>query len=293
MFFRRRKSRQKARQKARQKRKAPKVTVLIPSGSDALGSGGIEYASSSHIGTRECQQDFVETGTGAEGIVFGVLCDGMGGLDDGEYASRTAAQAMASAIAEMEPNCDIHAYLVLQVERINRLIFELPSDDSQRGAVGTTLVAVVITGSDLYWLSVGDSRIYIIRRKEILSVTRDHSYSLELEAQVKQGRITAEEAASNPNRDALISYLGVDVLTLIDSNRNPFSLEPGDTVLLCSDGLFRSLDESEIVEVLERHSEDIVECARVLPLYAFDKAKGGQDNTTVILFRYQHGNQTV
>jgi len=116
---------------------------------------------------------------------------------------------------------------------------------------------------------------------------------MELEKQVQNGMITAEEAANDPMREALISYLGIDRLTLIDSNRNPFSLEPGDTILLCSDGLYRSLSEADITEVLERHNEDIIEAARVLPLYAFDKSNGGQDNTSVILFRYQHGNQTV
>jgi len=282
MLFRRREN--------RSKQNVPEITVRIPQNNDAYAIHGIEYACAIHIGTRANQQDFVEVGTSKTGVVFGVLCDGMGGLDDGDLASRTAAQAMALTIAEMDPECDIHEFLVSQAHLINEMIYDLPSDESQKGAVGTTLSAIVITGGELYWLSIGDSRIYIIRHGEILSVTRDHSYKLILEEQVKNGNITAEDAANDSQRDALISYLGVDELVLIDSNLNPFALEPGDTILLCSDGLYRSLGESDIMEVLERHKDDIVESARVLPLYAFDKADGGQDNTSVILFRYQHGN---
>lgn len=280
MLFRRRKN--------EKSNKAPEVSVLESHEGDTLETDGLKYAASSHIGTREYQQDFVETGIGKEGVVFGVLCDGMGGLDDGDFASRTAAQAMLSALSEMDPECDIHAYLVTQAQLINRLIFELPLDENQRGAAGTTLVAVVFKKELLYWLSVGDSRIYIIRKNEIVPITRNHSYSLELEQLIQIGKITEEEAANDPKRNALISYMGIEHLTIIDSNRNPFPLESGDAVLLCSDGLYNSLSDQEIFEILDRHNEDILECARVLPIYALDNAKGGLDNTSVILFRYQN-----
>jgi len=284
------------------RRPEPEITVQIPpdSADDALDSATesalfvktdtVEFACSKHIGTREYQQDSVEVGTGADGVVFGVLCDGMGGLEDGELASRTAAQALAEALREMDPSCDIPAFLSSHAHSINKLIFELPSDVSKRGAAGTTLCAAVIVGDSLFWLSVGDSRIYIIRKQEILAVTREHSYSLDLEEQVRAGRITAEEAAEDPSREALISYIGMDELALIDCNRNPFLLESGDIVLLCSDGLYRSLGDADILEVLARHSGNISECARVLPLYAFDKAQGAQDNTSVIILWYRNEN---
>ena len=245
-----------------------------------------EYACSSHIGTRENQQDYIDVGTGNNGVVFGIVCDGMGGLEGGEIASRTAGQAFASSLIKMDPNCDIPAFLATESQNVNRMVFDISSDDGgSGGAAGTTIVAAVIVEKDLYWLSIGDSRIYIIRGHEIETVTRDHSYSMELEEYVRCGNMTAEEAAADPMKDALISYLGINKLWLIDSNQKPFVLEPGDIVLLCSDGLYRSLSDRDIMDIIQRHCDDIEECARVLPLYAYDRAPGGQDNTSVVLIR--------
>jgi len=274
----------------------PEVTVQIAqtdNSFDITGRSaavtGIEYACSSHIGTRENQQDYIDAGASVSGVVFGIVCDGMGGLSGGEVASSTAAQALAEALIKMDPNCDVPAFLTAQAHYVNKLVYDLPFESEGGIGAGTTIVAAVIVDKNLYWLSIGDSRIYIIRKNEIEIVTRDHSYSMELEGRVRDGRITAEDAASDPMRDALISYLGIDDLKIIDCNRNAFILKPGDIILLCSDGLYRSLCEADIMDVIQRHGDDIEECARVLPLYAYDKSAGSQDNTSVVLMRYQDG----
>ena len=245
-----------------------------------------EYAQSSHIGTREYQQDTTRAGRGKAGVLFGVLCDGMGGLEDGEAASRMAAEDFAQALSEADPDGDIPLLLNDLAHKVNALVFNLPSQTGQSGVSGTTITAAMITGDRLFWISAGDSRIYIIRKKEIVSVTRDHSYSLELDELVRQGRLEPEKAAEDPRRNALISYLGLERLEILDYNSKAFILEAGDIVLLCSDGLYRSLDDSEILDIMERHSDNIEECARVLPIYAFDRAQGNQDNTSVILLKY-------
>jgi protein phosphatase len=244
------------------------------------------YAASRHIGTREYQQDTVEAGIGQDGLLYGILCDGMGGLEDGELASRTAAQSLAGSLRELEPDAHIPAFLAERAHYLNRLVGGL-------NGAGTTLTAAVMAGDRLFWLSVGDSRAFIIRGGEIVCVTRDHSYSLTLEEMVRAGKLTAEAAAADPLRDALISYLGMDGLEIIDGNRNAFALRDGDTVLLCSDGLYRSLSDPDILDVVTRHDGDLEECARVLPLYAFDRSGGSQDNTSVVLLRYQDGQRTI
>jgi len=250
----------------------------------------VKYACSTHIGTRESQQDYIDAGMGVNGVVFGIVCDGMGGLEGGEAASSTAAQAMAAALINMDPGCDIPVFLAKQALHINKLVHDLPFESEDGNGAGTTIVAAVIVDKNLYWLAIGDSRIYIIRQNEIETVTRDHSYSMELDELVRTGRMTPQDAAADPMRDALISFLGVADLKLIDCNQNPFILDPGDIVLLCSDGLYRSLSEHDIMDVIKRHGDDIEECARVLPLYAYDKSPGGQDNTSVVILKYQHGH---
>ena len=244
------------------------------------------YAGSSHIGTREYQQDSTGAGQGFGDVLYGVVCDGMGGLEGGELASRTAADAFVQALSIMDPACDIPGYLTELAHQVNALVYALPSQTGSSGASGTTLAAAVMAGNSLYWISVGDSRIYIIREQEIACVTRDHAYSLELDELVRSGRLSPEDAAADPRRDALISFLGMERLEMLDYNRNPFVLAQGDIVLLCSDGLYRSLSESEILEVVKRHRENLDECARVLPIHAFDRAPGSHDNTSVILLRY-------
>nr|AGS53136.1 hypothetical protein [uncultured bacterium contig00040] len=272
-----------------QKTPDPEATVWIDHSKPT-----VERACAMHIGTRQYQQDAVLLGTGQGDVVFGILCDGMGGLEDGELASRTAIESIAEALREMDPSCNIPSYLISAAILANGAVGAIPSASGKRGESGTTLTVAVITKGRLFWASVGDSRIYILRRGEIMAVTRDHSYSLELNEMVAKGRITAEAAATDPGRDALISYLGVEELELIDFNNNAFALEHGDIVLLCSDGLYRSLSDSDIAGLIARHGDDLEECARVLPLYAFDNSKSGhQDNTSVVLLRYQNGADTT
>lgn len=255
------------------------VTVQILHSDDI----DIKYAYGQHIGTREYQQDSVNAGRGKGNLVYGIMCDGMGGLADGELASKTAAEALSLALENTESDCDIPELLSTIIHDINTLVFKLPSQDGQGGGAGTTLVATVVVDKNLYWLSVGDSRIYVIRGGEIVCVTRDHSYSMELDEQVRAGVISAEDAAADPQRNALISYLGMDRLSIIDCNRIPFTLESGDIILLCSDGLYRSLSDEDIYQIVTRHRGDAEECARALPLYAFDRSEGAQDNTSVVL----------
>ena len=271
------------------KKQNTEVTVRIER--ESLCSA--EYACYEHIGTREYQQDSTRAGQGSGDVVFGILCDGMGGMEDGGLASRIASDAFADAIRKMDPTDDIPEFLIQLVHKVNEQVYALPSQTGKRGALGTTLTAAVITGNSLNWISSGDSRIYIARGQEIVCVTRDHAYSLELDEQVRAGKLSPEDAATNPHRDALISFLGMERLEILDRNCNPFILEDGDIVLLCSDGLYRSLSDSDILEIIERHREDLKECARVLPLHAFDKAQGNQDNTSVVLLRYQFSGDST
>jgi protein phosphatase len=245
-------------------------------------------ASGSHIGTREQQQDAMYVSDtvcfkrGETPKVLGVLCDGMGGLEDGGDASKFVVDALSDSMDAIRECANIPAFLE---DAIHRLDAEIARQYG-RGNSGTTLTAAIVEGNMLYWASVGDSRMYILRKGEIVRVTRDHNYMLRLLEDVNRGLITDEEANANPKKEALISYIGAGNVELIDSNKEPFMLTGGDIILMCSDGLTKSLSDEDISRIISDNYGDMRETARLLPLYAFDAGNGSKDNTSVILIQY-------
>lgn len=246
----------------------------------------INTAMATHIGTREYQQDaaYVCDPLYEEGIAFAILCDGMGGMAGGERVSSEVVAFMANRIAALEKGQDIPDFLEKAAADANAMVLAQNAGTGQDS--GTTLIAAIIRDGGLYWLNVGDSRIYIVRAGEIARMTRDHNFALELQEMVEAGRITQQQADADPRKDALVSYIGAPVLEIVDVNRGLFQLEYGDILLLCSDGLTKILPDEEILKVVKAGGSDIHESARALPLTAFDNSAGGMDNTSVILMQY-------
>lgn len=258
------------------------VTVEI----DRIGTCHLNTATATHIGTRQYQQDaaYVCEPLFEPGTAFGILCDGMGGMADGERVSSDVVTFVANQIAALSADEEPSAFLEEVAYAANNMILE---DNRKIGQnAGTTLAVALVRGNELYWLSVGDSRIYIIRKGEIARVTRDHNYALELQEMVKAGKITQQQADNDPRKDALVSYIGASLLEIVDVNRGFFQLEYGDIVLLCSDGLTKSMPDELVLDWVSKYKGDIKEAARILPLVAYDSCPNGMDNTTVILMQY-------
>lgn len=246
-------------------------------------------ASAQHLGTRDYQQDSlfvsesISLAKGAKVPTVGVLCDGMGGLVDGAKTSRRVVNTIAKALQELKGHAEVASYLKQQVIELDKMIAK---ETDANASTGTTLVAAYIVENQLYWCSVGDSRIYLLHNKEITCITRDHNYHLLLKEMVKRGEISNGEANSHPKRDALISFIGSGNTEIIDVNPNPIYLSHGDVVLLCSDGLTKSLTDQEIMETVYANIGDVARAAESLPLMAYDKNNLGKDNTSVILIQY-------
>ena len=246
----------------------------------------VNTAMATHIGTREYQQDaaYVCEPLFEDELAFGILCDGMGGTAEGERASGDAVIFMANRIADLSEDESIPAFLEQTAYKANDLILE--KNEQLRQDSGTTLITVVMQGNNLYWLSIGDSRIYIIRDGEMVQVTTDHNYALELQEKVDSGQLSQEEADADPKREHLISYIGAPYLERLDINSVPFQMQYGDIILLCSDGLTKALYTDEILSIVTRCGGNIAEAARLLPLEAFRVSPDVLDNTTVILMQY-------
>lgn len=241
-----------------------------------------DLAIAQHIGTRKVQQDSCFLSEQTRPYVYGVLCDGMGGMEDGEKISADVVVYFARYLSGIEKEETVPEMIRLGIREINDKMLNCYAQSN----AGTTLSLALMWENRLYWASVGDSRIYLIRGREIAQLTRDHNYGLELKDQVQAGKITEEEAKTNPQREALISYIGAPVLEVMDLSSKPFLLETGDVVLLCSDGLTKSLRDDQILAIIQKYRHTPEECVRMLTMSAFDEGDGGKDNTTVIFMHY-------
>ena len=238
------------------------------------------------IGKRENQQD-TSFGQIDGNTAFAVVCDGMGGLEGGELASQTAVRMLVGDYYNLKKKENIAAFFQEEAFKMNQAVCELCDSDGKFLEAGTTIVAVCIHNGMLQWLSVGDSKIYVIRKEEILPVNREHNYGLQLKQMLELGEITLEDYEEEEKRaEALISFLGVGKLELMDINEEPFQLKDEDTVLLCSDGLYKALEDELILGVIQTSLPNTQLAAKRLVDAVKEKKVKNQDNTSVVLLQY-------
>lgn len=246
------------------------------------------------LGTRKTQQDAFAisecTCTSASEFnrAWAVVCDGMGGMTGGELASQTTVGVFQQIMQNALPEDDI-AQVYMQAAAIANAEVKKLSEQLD-GTAGTTLVSVVVQNGMLYYVSVGDSRIYISRANEIVQVTRDHNYYLELCEKVAAGELTMQEADNDPQKEALISFIGIEELKLVDVNAKPVALQSDDIVLLCSDGLTKVLHDDEIQEIIQqcaRRPEKIVDSLLQEVQMGMSRSL---DNTTIAVVKFTENN---
>ena len=199
------------------------------------------------------------------------VCDGMGGHAAGEVASSIAVET----IAKTAPKAADPALLAASVEAANAAIIEAAVNGMGKPGMGCTATAAYIDGATLAIAHVGDSRAYILHEGTLIRVTRDHSYVEEL---VEAGEITADEARVHPNRSVITRALGSDPLMYADHFQ--LSIEEGDRLILCSDGLSSMVSDGDIERIAAQSGTAQV-CTDNLVDAAL--AAGGSDNVTVIV----------
>ncbi len=236
-------------------------------------------------GTREYQQDAARAVTDGRSAMA-VLCDGMGGLKNGEMASSQAVQHFLRDLEEAWPVQDIPGFFDEEARRMDRLVSTLTDREHHKLNAGTTIVSAVVREGELYWMSVGDSRLYILRDKHLTCLTKDHNYKNLLQEKLKEGKVDMDFYNAEISRgEALTSYLGMGNIRLVDKNEIPFHLKPEDIILLCSDGLYKTLTEEQIEAVVSESGGNISIAGERLIRTAGRWGRKGQDNTTVILLK--------
>jgi len=218
-----------------------------------------------------------------------VLADGMGGYNAGEVASSMAAERVKTELAQRlkplgatpgEP--ELKTALLDAVDCANRAVWEAAMSHAEYAGMGTTLVVAVYRNDRLWLGHIGDSRAYRFRNGRLEQLTRDHSL---LQEQIDAGLITAEQAAYSMHKNLVTRAVGVD--EVVDLEIHDYPVEPGDWLLMCSDGLSDMLTDDQIEQLLQ--ANDSLPAAGAMLVQAANAA-GGRDNIAVILARAKPGS---
>ncbi len=223
----------------------------------------------------------------SDDVLAALVCDGMGGANGGNVASKIAAEAF---MAQLDSHESAHpSFFGMSEEDIldalsdaaataNRAVYKLGSADAALFGMGTTLVACIISGEKAYVVNVGDSRLYVVADGEIEQVTHDHSL---VQSFVDIGKLSPEEAKHSRLKNILMRSVGTE--KTVDADLFVCDMKPGTYAVLCSDGLTNHVEPSEIRDIvskiglngdIESACAALIECAN---------SRGGLDNITAVI----------
>ncbi|AGE63422.1 MULTISPECIES: protein-serine/threonine phosphatase PrpC [Bacillus] len=228
---------------------------------------------------RQHNEDDAGIFKGKDEFVLAVVADGMGGHLAGDVASKMAVKAMGEKWNEAEtiPTApsDCEKWLIEQILSVNSKIYDHAQAHEECQGMGTTIVCALFTGKTVSVAHIGDSRCYLLQDDDFVQVTEDHSLVNEL---VRTGEISREDAEHHPRKNVLTKALGTDQSVSIDTRS--FDIEPGDKLLLCSDGLTNKVEGTELKDILQ---SDSAPQEKVNLLVDKANQNGGEDNITAVL----------
>ena len=245
----------------------------------------IDYAELSLLGDREDNQDRV-TVSAAEQAALLVVIDGMGGHSDGSRAADTALKSLLESFRQTSlPMFDPLGFLHMALSRAHDDVAKLGNGQTiDTRPRATTAVCLVQEGA-AFWAHIGDSRVYHMRHGKILERTRDHSH---VELLLREGKITEDELPTHPMRNFVECCLGGDpaIPEMTVSGRHV--LQPGDVLLLCTDGIWANLRDSDIAGFFREDNQELRAWLEALGRRAVQASAPFSDNSTAAVLRW-HG----
>ncbi|MCB9736290.1 MAG: Stp1/IreP family PP2C-type Ser/Thr phosphatase [Deltaproteobacteria bacterium] len=250
----------------------------------------LQYAGATHVGMkRDHNEDSLLLQP--EQNLF-VVADGMGGHSSGEVASKIAVDTLRTFFEDTSKDDEVtwpfkpdrnlgydENRVAAGVKLANRNIYEAAQADARYKGMGTTCVGMLWVDECAVIGHVGDSRCYRIRGSEIAQLTEDHSL---LNDYKKIQQLTPEEEAAFQYKNIIVRALGMKEAVVVDVDRQ--EPQEGDVLLLCSDGLSGEVPDDKILELVNKHREDLDAGVQALIQAACDN--GGKDNVTVVLVKY-------
>lgn len=227
---------------------------------------------------RHQNQDAYSAGELPGGVAWAVVCDGMGGANGGDIASTTAVKVISSRISKAFRDGiseqSIPSMLESAINAANISVYDMSREDETLAGMGSTVVACILVCGVAHIAHAGDSRAYIFNTERIMQVTRDHSYVQRL---IEDGALTSEQAKTYPHRNVITRAIGVNERLAVDYTE--VTLDEGDAVMLCTDGLSGSLDDEDMIKIFGEYNfyeypDQLVKAANEC---------GGNDNITVVI----------
>ena len=256
----------------------------------------MKYFAISDVGNvRKVNEDSYNVSSVADNALLAIVCDGMGGLSCGEVASSLAVDTFRETVERLchgrikdgilaLPERDANLILTNAATRANRAVMDYHCAHPEIESMGTTLVAALILDlggkASVSWASLGDSRIYTVDHRDILQVSRDHSY---VQSLVDTREITYEEAKHHPKSNVITRAIGIGDDIEPDVDTFPLSAEECAMthVFLCTDGFSGSLDEDDCMKKINDPTKTVEE--KATELVSHIKEIDGSDNITLVL----------
>lgn len=203
------------------------------------------------------------------------VADGMGGYEAGDIASKMIVSSLEDIVKEEHLDTIINN-IEDKIIDANHRILEYAEIMHDGRIIGSTIVSLLIKGQVGVCMWAGDSRLYLLRNNQMKQLSRDHSHVQEL---LDQGSITEEEAVDHPDSNVITRAVGTGEEVYVDIN--VFNVQVGDTFLLCSDGLYNAVDESEIEQQMKRNDAD--NAVKQMIVSALEN--GAPDNVSIIMVK--------
>lgn len=226
---------------------------------------------------RETNQDVFYTHKFSEQIGLAIVCDGMGGQNGGNVASKMACDIISQRFKECGNLAflseeEIKSLIISATSEANIDIYKTSNLEPGYKGMGTTVVIALVINSKAYIAHIGDSRIYLLKNDKFKQITKDHSVVQEL---IDQGKISQDEAKIHPNKNMITRAVGVNLI--VDIDYLEFTLTNKSKILLCTDGLTNMVSDKLIEKTLRKYNSETT-CMKLIEL---SNKAGGIDNITV------------
>ena len=215
-------------------------------------------------------------------LLLAILSDGMGGLANGKNVSDYVVQASIAMFDSINPRANIKDQLENIVRFINEKICEQYVVDGSSKA-GATMVLAYIFKNRIYWITVGDSRLYCYRNGNLLQMNEDHDYKNQLFREYIEDGGSIQEIEADRQKDSLVCFIGKREIPYVDVSITGYKIKPNDTFILCSDGVYNGISQEAMKDILS--TNDAQAASDKIVSNILKQRFPGQDNMTIMVIK--------